>query len=363
MIKFLDLKVTNEKYKEELLKTFESVLDSGWYIMGNELLEFEKEFAQYCGTKYCVGVANGLEALSLILRAYDIGPGDEVIVPANTYIASILAISQNGAKPILVEPSLLTYNIDEEKIEEKITERTKAILVVHLYGKVANMDIINKIAKNNKIKVIEDGAQAHGAMFNNQKVGSLGDAAGFSFYPGKNLGALGDGGAVTTNDAELFEKIKMLRNYGSSKKYENKLKGFNSRLDEMQAAFLRIKLRGLDLENQKRQEIASYYLKKIKNADIIVPINKIEKEHVWHLFVLMVENRDNFQKYLLENKIETMIHYPIPPHKQLAYEELNKEEYKITEKIHKKIVSIPLNPNLSELEVSKIVNVINRYEK
>ncbi|WP_214847326.1 DegT/DnrJ/EryC1/StrS family aminotransferase [Exiguobacterium sp. s193] len=363
MIKFLDLKVTNEKYKEELLKTFESVLDSGWYIMGNELLEFEKEFAQYCGTKYCVGVANGLEALSLILRAYDIGPGDEVIVPANTYIASILAISQNGAKPILVEPSLLTYNIDEEKIEEKITERTKAILVVHLYGKVANMDIINKIAKNNKIKVIEDGAQAHGAMFNNQKVGSLGDAAGFSFYPGKNLGALGDGGAVTTNDAELFEKIKMLRNYGSSKKYENKLKGFNSRLDEMQAAFLRIKLRGLDLENQKRQEIASYYLKEIKNADIIVPINKIEKEHVWHLFVLMVENRDDFQKYLLENKIETMIHYPIPPHKQLAYEELNKEEYKITEKIHKKIVSIPLNPNLSELEVSKIVNVINRYEK
>lgn len=363
MIPFLDLKTVNGQYYEEIKEAVERVLSSGWYILGEEVTNFEKEFAEYCSVKHAIGVANGLDALTLILKAYGISRDDEVIVPSNTFIASILAISANGATPVLVEPDIRTYNIDPQKIEEKITERTKAIMVVHLYGQAANMNAIRAIAKKYNLKIIEDAAQAHGAIYNGKRVGSLGDAAGFSFYPGKNLGALGDGGAVTTNDDELAEKLRALRNYGSHEKYKNLFKGVNSRLDEIQAAILRVKLKYLDKDNEKRRRIAEYYLNNIKNEKVILPLieNGDRLSHVWHLFVIRVDDRERFQAYLNEHEIQTVIHYPIPPHKQKAYQEWNNCVFSISEQIHQMVISLPISPVLSFEDVQKIVEVVNRY--
>lgn len=371
MISFLDLKGLNAQYRAELIEACTRVIDSGWYIQGNECKEFDKEFAEYCGTKYAIGVANGLDALILILRAYKelgiMNDGDEVIVPSNTYIASILAISQNNLVPILVEPDINTYLIDPSKIEEKITPKTKAILPVHLYGQTCEMDKIEKIAKQYNLKVIEDSAQSHGAYFKDKRSGNLGDASGFSFYPGKNLGALGDGGAVTTNDEELANTIKALGNYGSHKKYENLYKGVNSRLDEMQAALLRVKLRHLDNEVEKRRAIASYYIGNIKNSNITLPIQHSTlniqnyKNHVWHLFVIRTNKRDELQKYLLDNGIQTLIHYPLPPHKQNAYKEWNNDSYPISEQIHNEVLSLPISGVQSLEDTKKIVQVINDF--
>lgn len=366
MIPFLDLKGLNAQYRAELIEACTKVVDSGWYIQGNECKEFDKEFAEYCGTKYAIGVANGLDALILILRAYKelgiMNDGDEVIVPSNTYIASILAISQNNLIPVLVEPDINTYLIDPSKIEEKITSKTKAILPVHLYGQTCEMDAINEIAKKYNLKVIEDSAQSHGAYFKGKRSGNLGDASGFSFYPGKNLGALGDGGAVTTNDEELANTIKALGNYGSHKKYENLYKGINSRLDELQAAMLRVKLKYLDNEVEKRREIANYYLKNIKNENIILPVVRAEDNHVWHLFVIRTIKRDELQKYLLDNGIQTLIHYPIPTHKQNAYREWNNETYLISEQIHEEVLSLPISGVQSLEDTVKIVKVLNGFK-
>ena len=366
MIPFLDLKGLNAQYRAELIEACTKVIDSGWYVQGNECKEFDSEFAQYCGTKYAIGVANGLDALILILRAYKelgiMNDGDEVIVPSNTYIASILAISQNNLVPVLVEPDINTYLIDPSKIEEKITSKTKAILPVHLYGQTCEMDKINEIAKKYNLKVIEDSAQSHGAYFKDKRSGNLGDASGFSFYPGKNLGALGDGGAVTTNDEELANTIKALGNYGSHKKYENLYKGVNSRLDEMQAAMLRVKLRYLDNEVEKRRDIANYYLENIKNENIILPVVRAEDNHVWHLFVIRTSKRDVLQKYLLDNGVKTLIHYPIPPHKQNAYKEWNNESYPVSEQIHDEVMSLPISGVQSFEDTKKIIRKINEFK-
>jgi len=363
MIPFLDLKKINAQYREELIEACTKVIDSGWYIQGSEHKEFEKEFAQYCGSKYAIGVANGLDALVLILRAYKemgiMNDGDEVIVPSNTYIASILAISENNLVPVLVEPDINTYNINPSLIEEKITNKTKAIMPVHLYGQTCQMDAINKIATKYNLKVIEDSAQSHGAYFKDKRCGNLGDAGGFSFYPGKNLGALGDGGAVTTNDEELANTIRALGNYGSAKKYENIYKGTNSRLDEIQAAMLRVKLRYLDEEIEKRKEIANYYLKNIKNENIILPI--ITTHSVWHLFVIRTVNRYKFQKYLVDNGIQTLIHYPLSPHKQDAYKEWKDDSYPISEQIHDEVLSLPISGVQSLEDTKNIVQVINDF--
>ncbi|MEO7291797.1 MAG: DegT/DnrJ/EryC1/StrS family aminotransferase, partial [Ginsengibacter sp.] len=360
MISFLDLKSINLSSKAALLKAFEDVLDSGWFILGEKLKKFENEFAQFCGTKYCIGVANGLDALILILEGYKhlgfINEGDEVIVPSNTYIASILAISKANLTPVLVEPDINTYLIDPALIEQKITSKTKAILPVHLYGQLCNMDAINAIAKKFDLKVIEDSAQSHGAIYSNgKKSGNLGDASGFSFYPGKNLGALGDAGAITTSDEKLADAIIALRNYGSKIKYKNIYKGFNSRLDEMQAAFLSIKLKNLDADNKKRQQIAMFYKSNITNPKIILPVVTNIESHVWHLFVVRVNDRDNFQHYLSENGIQTLIHYPRPPHKQIAFKEWNNLELPISEQIHNEIISLPISPVLKESEIIKVI--------
>lgn len=366
MIKFLDLKDINAQYRSKLIEACTRVIDSGWYIQGNECKAFEEEFATYCGTKYAIGVANGLDALILILRAYkEMGymhDGDEIIVPSNTYIASILAISENGLVPILVEPNINTYLIDPTQIEEKITSKTKAILPVHLYGQTCPMTQINAIAKKYALKVIEDSAQSHGAYFSDKRCGNLGDASGFSFYPGKNLGALGDGGAVTTNDDELASAIRAIGNYGSHKKYENLYQGVNSRLDEIQAAILRVKLKHLDEETQKRRAIANYYLENINNDKIILPLLEHENNHVWHLFVIRTQNRNELQKYLTENDIQTLIHYPIPPHKQQAYKKWNKENYPISEQIHSEVLSLPISGIQSSKNTKKIVEVLNEYK-
>jgi len=370
MIPFLDLKLINAQYQTELKEACSRVIDSGWYILGNEVVEFEKEFARYCETKYCVGVANGLDALVLILRAYiELGlmqKGDEVIVPSNTYIASILAISENGLTPILVEPNIDNFNLNPKLIEQAITQKTKAILTVHLYGQVTAMDEINNIAKNHNLKVIEDCAQAHGALYSGttykgKKVGGLADAAGFSFYPGKNLGALGDGGAVTTNDSELANTILALRNYGSHEKYKNLYKGMNSRLDEIQAAMLRVKLRYLDNEIAQRQSIALAYLKGIDNPLIELPVVDDLAAHVWHLFVIKTKQRKKLENYLTENDVQSLIHYPIPPHQQGAYNEWKNESFPISEKIHEQVLSIPISPVLRMDEVNTIIKLINNY--
>lgn len=361
MIPFLPLKEINARYEDAMTESFKNVLSSGWYIMGEELSQFEKEFALYCGAKYCVGVGNGLDALLLILKALDIGPGDEVIVPANTFIASILAITGVGATPVLVEPDLDSYNIDPKLIEDKITQKTKAILVVHLYGQLAEMGAISKIAHKYSLKVIEDSAQAHGAYNEYGKAGNLGFAAGFSFYPGKNLGALGDGGAVTTDDFEFYEKVKALRNYGSKQRYVHSYNGINSRLDEIQAAFLRIKLRFLDEDNQRRRDISQFYRKNIKNPKLSLPIPKLETAHVWHLFVVRTNNRDELQAYLERNGVQTIIHYPTPPHKQGAYPELSHLILPITEKIHKEVLSIPIYPSMTFETAKKISDLLNEW--
>ncbi|WP_155591975.1 DegT/DnrJ/EryC1/StrS family aminotransferase [Lysinibacillus cavernae] len=362
MIPFLDLKKINNQYTKELEEAASRVINSGWYISGTEVGEFETEFAAYCGNKHCIGVSNGLDALKLILKGFEIGVGDEVIVPSNTYIASILAISEVGATPILVEPDIETYNIDHNLIETKITKDTKAILVVHLYGLIAEMKPILEIAKKYNLKVIEDAAQAHGAIYDGKRTGNLGDAAGFSFYPGKNLGALGDAGAITTNDDLLAEKLRSLRNYGSYKKYENVYKGYNHRLDEMQAALLRVKLPYLDVENDKRRKIANLYLENIRNKQIALPRLLVPQEqHVWHVFTVCTEKREEFQRFLLEHGIQTIIHYPIPPHKQIAYSEWNNINYPISEEIHRTIISLPISSVQTEEETFKIISVINSY--
>lgn len=362
MIKFLDLEKVNNRFRNEIDSRIKAILDKGWYLQGEENEIFTKNFAQYCGTKYCVGVANGLDALNLIIKAYGFGTGDEIIVPANTYIATILAISQNGCTPILVEPDINTYNINPDLIEEKITDKTKAIMIVHLYGQAVQMEKIWELAKKYDLKVIEDSAQAHGTVYNGKRAGNLSDASAFSFYPGKNLGCIGDGGAVTTNDGELAAKIKAIANYGSDRKYHHIYKGVNSRLDEIQAAVLDVKLKYLDQDNEKRRKIAKYYRENIKNEKIILPTTYNENSHVWHVFVVRTDERDRFQKYLQDNDIQTIIHYPTPPHKQGAYSEWNHLSFPITEEIHKTIISLPISPVITDAEVEKIVEVVNEYK-
>ncbi|MDM7987647.1 MAG: DegT/DnrJ/EryC1/StrS family aminotransferase [Smithella sp.] len=361
-IPFLDLKSSYLELKDELDAAYHRVMESGWYILGQEVEAFEKQCAQYCGVKHCIGVGNGLEALHLIIRAMGIGPSDEVIVPANTYIATWLAVTYAGATPVPVEPDERTYNIDPNRAEEAITPRTRAILPVHLYGQPANMDAILEIAKRNNLKVIEDAAQAHGAKYKGKRTGGLGNAAGFSFYPGKNLGAFGDGGAVTTNDDGLAEQVRILRNYGSHTKYYNECKGFNSRLDELQAAFLRVKLKKLDEWNSRRQQIADVYLKELKGVEqIVLPYVPQWAEPVWHLFVIRSSKRDALQKHLEQNGIRTMIHYPVPPHKQQAYQEMNHLNLPITERIHQEVLSLPMGPAMKEEDVLFVISCIKKF--
>lgn len=364
-MKFLDMSVMHSEIKNEIMEAMERVYDSNSYILGREVEDFEKRFANYCETKYCIGVGNGLEALYLILRGYGIGSNHEVIIPSNTYIATSLAVSFTGATPIFVEPYTDTFNLNPDLIEAAITRKTKAIIPVHLYGQPAQMNPIKKIAKKYNIKVIEDNAQAQGASYKGIKTGNLGDASGVSFYPGKNIGALGDGGAVTTNDKELAEQIKYLRNYGSNVKYYNHYKGINSRLDEIQAAVLNIKLNYLDQWNKYRQKIAKTYLDNIKNKNIILPKVEENSTHVWHQFVIKCNDRDGLQKYFIENGIETFIHYPIPIYKQNAYSEYSKLEEKlpIATNLAKEVLSLPIYPYMDFNDVYKIVEVINKFRQ
>lgn len=406
MIKFLDIQKINQSFEPQLTQEVSRIINRGWFILGEEVEAFEKEYASYIGSKYCIGVANGLDALRIILKAYiELGvmeEGDEVIVPANTYIATILAITDNRLKPILVEPDHNTFNLDISLIERNITPRTKAIMVVHLYGRTCWSPQLEKIAERNNLKIIEDNAQAAGACFMpefvnppltkcrthdnaNQKTvkrtGSLGDAAGHSFYPGKNLGALGDAGAVTTNDSELARVIRALANYGSSRKYYNEYKGLNSRLDEIQAAVLRVKLPRLDSDNLRRNEIAQYYINNIKNPYIILPgknhsfVNELQSlthnslhslsaamDNIWHVFVIKTTYRDKLQNYLTDHGIQTLIHYPLPPHKQLAYNEWAHLSMPITENIHERVLSIPISQVMIDEEIYQVVKVINSYK-
>ncbi|WLR50576.1 DegT/DnrJ/EryC1/StrS family aminotransferase [Bacillus tianshenii] len=363
MIPFLDLKKINEQYSDEINEAIQRVIKSGWYVLGDELQQFEAEFASYCGVKHCIGTSSGLDALSLILNAYDFKSGDEVIVPANTFIATILAITKNNLTPVFVEPDITSYNINSVLIEEKITERTKAIMVVHLYGQCSDMEVIKKVAQKYNLVIIEDAAQAHGAVYNKQKVGSIGDVAAFSFFPGKNLGALGDGGAVTTNEPNIAAKIRMLRNYGSKEKYVHMYEGENSRLDEIQAAILRVKLKYLDSDNQKRRNIANFYLENITNPSIIKPnVITDSKAHVWHLFVIRAKNRGELQKFLMSHGVQTLIHYPIPPHKQKAYKKWGNLNLPISEKLHNEVLSLPMSPVLTKSEYEKVVMVLNHFK-
>ncbi|WP_324208494.1 DegT/DnrJ/EryC1/StrS family aminotransferase [Flavobacterium sp.] len=366
MIPFLNLKKINQPFETALQEKMKQFLEGGWYILGSEVKTFEVDFANYCGAKYCVGVGNGLDALVLIFKAYiqlgKMQKGDEVILPANTYIATILAVLQSDLVPVLVEPKLDTYNINPDVIEEKITAKTKAILPVHLYGQLCEMEKIDTIAQKYKLLVIEDAAQAHGSLFSKtKKAGNLSDAAAFSFYPGKNLGALGDAGAITTNDDALAAVLYSLRNYGSKVKYQNEFLGVNSRLDELQATFLNVKLPCLDKENNTRRQIAKRYLSEIKNNKIVLPHWDGTDNHVFHLFVIRTANKNQLQKYLLDNGVETMIHYPIPPHKQKALSCWNNLSFPITEKIHDEVLSIPLNATLTEEEIQLIITTINNY--
>lgn len=365
MIPFLDLKLINSQYKDELIEAAMRVINSGWYIQGQECNQFEKEFAGYCGTEHCIGVGNGLDALTLIFRAYkELGKlkeGDEVIVPANTYIASILSITENNLVPVLIEPNLESYNLSILEIEKHVTLNTKAILAVHLYGQIAEMPAINVIAKKYNLLVIEDSAQAHGASVQGKKAGNWGDASGFSFYPGKNLGALGDAGAVTTNDIKLAKIIRAIGNYGSHQKYENLYQGVNSRLDEIQAAFLRVKLKYLDNEIVTRRKIAKTYLQNIKNPIIHLPQYENDLEHVFHLFVVRCAFRDDLQEYLKNKGIDTLIHYPIPPHQQKAFKEWNDCQFPISETIHNEILSLPISQVMTDEQVQLVIQVINNF--
>lgn len=365
MIKFLDLQAINAQYREELIAAFTRVLDSGWYILGEEVTRFEQAFAQYCGNRHCIGVGNGLDALTLVLRAWkELGrlqENDEVIVPANTYIASVLAITENRLRPVLVEPDNATFNLDPARIEQAITAKTKAILVVHLYGKLADMRALQALAKKHNLLLLEDCAQAHGAQIEQQKAGTFSDAAGFSFFPGKNLGALGDAGAITTDDDNLAQTLRALRNYGSHKKYVNDIQGVNSRLDELQAALLSVKLRWLDRETHARQKIAQRYLTEINNPLIQLPQTPNQGEHVWHLFVVRVQQREAFMQYCSDNNIGTLIHYPTAPHQQQAYHGVWNESLPITEAMHREVVSLPIGSTMSASEISAVIEAVNNY--
>ncbi|EKM0742191.1 DegT/DnrJ/EryC1/StrS family aminotransferase [Escherichia coli] len=369
MIEFLNLKKINNQYKDELKEACAKVIDSGWYVLGEYLEEFEKDYSKWCGVKHTIGVANGLDALSLVLRAWKemgmLKDGDEIIVPANTYIASILAITANRLVPVLTEPDLITYNLSPKNIEKNITKKTRAILPVHLYGNISPMDDIMALASKYKLLVLEDSAQAHGASINGRKAGAWGNASGFSFYPGKNLGALGDAGAVTTNDDELAYVVKALRNYGSHTKYKNLYEGVNSRLDEIQAAMLSVKLKYIDKEVEKRRIIARSYLKNIKNILITLPTVLDDERHAWHLFVVRTCQRERFQAYLSTNGIQTLIHYPTPPHLQEAYK--NKRvtsgfSLPITEMIHNEVVSLPMDPTMSDKDIEHVISTVNRFK-
>lgn len=363
-IPFLDMVSPYTELKEELDAAYRRVMESGWYILGKEVEAFEAEFAEYCEARHCVGVANGLEALHLILRGYGIGAGDEVIVPSNTYIATWLAVTYAGATPVPVEPDPRTYNIDPARIAAAVTPRTKAIMPVHLYGQPADMDPIMAIAKQHGLKVIEDAAQAHGSRYRGRRAGSLGDAAGFSFYPGKNLGAIGDGGAVTTNDDQLADKIRILRNYGSRQKYVNEYQGFNSRLDELQAAFLRVKLKYLDQWNARRSVLAATYAKSLICSDLVLPYVPDFAEPAWHLYVVQSAKREALQEKLTGAGIGTLIHYPIPPHLQEAYADLSyaKGTFPLSESLAQSVLSLPMGPHLCGKDVSAVVDAILRYQ-
>ncbi len=360
-IPFLSLKATNQIYEVQIGKIVTEILSSGWYILGEKLKQFETKFAQYCGVKHCIGVANGLDALTIILKASEFPENSEIIVPANSYIATILSVSNANLVPVPVEPNLNDYLIDYQAIERAITSKTRAILVTHLYGKCCEMDKITALAQKHNLKVFEDAAQAHGATYKSVKAGNLSDAAGFSFYPSKNLGAMGDAGAITTNDDVLANRIKALRNYGSNEKYVFEYQGYNSRLDEIQAAILSLKLPRLDNENEIRRNIAKRYLTEIFNDKIILPNNDSVNKDAWHLFVIRTNERDNFRSFLSEKGIGSDVHYPIPPHKQLAYQECQNLSFPITEKIHQEVVSLPLNNVLTEKEISYIIQNINQY--
>lgn len=360
-VPFATMKYMHADIKDEMMKKMEEIYDKGMYILGEEVEKFEEEYAKYIGTKYCAGVGNGLDALRIAMLALEIERNDEVIVPSNTYIATALAVSYTGAKPVLVDPDIDTYNITADNLEEKITKNTKAIVVVHLYGQACQMDDILKIAKKYNLYVIEDCAQAHNATYKGQKVGTFGDVGCFSFYPGKNLGALGDAGAIVTNNKELLDKVKAIANYGSSKKYYHLYKGVNSRLDELQAGLLRIKLKKLDDYTVERNEIAKKYLEGINNKKIILPKLAKDSTHVWHVFAIRCEEREKLQKYLSDNGIGTIIHYPISIAKQEAYKEDNLEDLPIAEKIAKEELSLPLYIGMSDDEINYVIDVINKY--
>lgn len=365
-IKFLDLKKINLQHQAEIETQLVETFRSGWYLLGEKVKSFEQNLANYLAAKHVIGVANGLDALRLILRSYiEMGimsEGDEIIVPANTYIASVLAITDNKLVPVFVEPDIETYNLSTAKVEKNISEKTKGIMVVHLYGRVCFDENLQNLAQKHNLKIIEDNAQAIGASFSGKKTGNLGDAAGFSFYPGKNLGALGDGGAVSTNDDDLAKTLRAIANYGSSKKYVNEFKGLNSRLDEIQAAVLDVKLKYIDSENEVRRNIAKKYCREITNAQIILPeFPENESEHVWHLFTIRCENRERVQNYLQEKGIQTLIHYPIPPHKQECYKEYAHLSLPITEKIHAEILSLPISPVMEDSEVDYVIEMMNQF--
>lgn len=361
MIRFLDLRSINARQRDDFHAALDRVLDAGWFILGREVESFEREFAEYCGVRHCVGVANGLDALHLVLRAYGIGPGDEVIVPSNTYIASWLAVTHAGATPVAVEPDEAVFNLDPAQLEAAITMRTRAIMPVHLYGLPADMDSINEVARRHGLKVIEDAAQAHGALYRSQTTGSLGDAAGFSFYPGKNLGALGDGGAITTNDDALAERLRMLRNYGSRTKYHHELAGFNSRLDDLQCAFLRAKLRLLDDDNARRRGIAMRYIAGLRDVEgLTLPKVPAHCLPAWHLFVVRHARRDALARNLAQAEIESMIHYPVPPHLQPAYHSLSlpRGTFPVSEMLHEQVLSLPMGPHLTDEQIDSVIHTL-----
>lgn len=366
MVKYLDLQRITAKYADEIHQALARVADSGWYLQGEENKNFEQHYADYIGSRYCIGVANGLDALIWILRAYmELGylrPGDEVLVPANTYIASILAITENGLKPVLIEPRLSSYQIDEDLIEQHLTERSKALMIVHLYGQCAYSDKIRALCERYGLKLIEDNAQAHGCLYAGRKTGSLGDAAGHSFYPGKNLGALGDGGAVTTNDKELAKVVRTLANYGSEKKYLFRYTGRNSRLDEIQAAVLNVKLPYLDQDIELRKQVAARYLLEIRHPGIQLPLVTDRGQHVYHIFPIRCSRRDALQAFLESRGIQTLIHYPIPPHKQACYKEWHNLSLPITEQIHREELSLPLSPVMTREEIDQVIAAVNAFD-
>ena len=361
LIPFLSLKATNQIYELQILKIVSEILNKGWYILGERLLQFESEFAKYCGVKHCIGVANGLDALTILLKAAEFPPNSEILVPANSYIATILSVSNANFTPIPIEPLLDNYLIDYQAIKKAITPKTKAIIVTHLYGKCCEMNVINDLAHEHNLKVFEDAAQAHGATYRGRKAGNLSDGAGFSFYPSKNLGAMGDAGAITTNDDAFAERIRALRNYGSNEKYVFDYQGYNSRMDEIQAAILSIKLPNLEADNAYRRQLAERYLTEITNPKIMLPPSDSIENDAWHLFVIRVKNRDKFRLFMSEKGVGTDVHYPIAPHKQWAYKQWAELDLPITEKIHQEVVSLPLNIALTAEEISYIIQYVNQF--